>query len=139
MRIAGVASAFPPQYYPQQVIADALQDHWSETMERPEYLGRFMARVGVEGRHLALPMDRYEALTDWGERNDHWIEVSEELAEQSICRALTRAGLCEADLDAIFFVSVTDCYAFQPNCVRVGDGCCDRRPLLQKLKGFRIR
>ena len=107
MRIAGVASAFPPQYYPQQVIANALQDHWSETMERPEYLGRFMARVGVEGRHLALPMECYEALTDWGERNDHWIEVSEELAEQSICRALTRAGLCEADLDAIFFVSVT--------------------------------
>src|SRR5208283_4886402 len=36
-----------------------------------------------------------------------WIEIAEDLAEQSICRALTRAGLCEADLDAIFFVSVT--------------------------------
>jgi alkylresorcinol/alkylpyrone synthase len=107
MRIAGVASAFPPQYYPQDVIATALQNHWSETMDRPEYLGRFMARVGVDGRHLALPMDRYEGLRDWGERNDHWIEVAEELAEQSICRALTRAGLSESDLDAVFFVSVT--------------------------------
>ncbi|HZD32161.1 MAG TPA: 3-oxoacyl-[acyl-carrier-protein] synthase III C-terminal domain-containing protein [Candidatus Angelobacter sp.] len=107
MRIAGVASAFPPQYYPQPVIAAALESHWSDTMERPEYLGRFMARVGVEGRHLALPMDRYEALSDWGERNDHWIDVAEDLAEQSICRALTRAGLSETDLDAIFFVSVT--------------------------------
>jgi alkylresorcinol/alkylpyrone synthase len=107
MRIAGVASAFPPNYYPQQEIATALQDHWSGTMERPEYLGRFLARVGVEGRHLALPLDRYAALTDWGDRNNLWIEVAEDLAEQSICRALTRAGLSEADLDAIFFVSVT--------------------------------
>jgi len=49
MRIAGVASAFPPQYYPQPVIAAALQSHWSEAMDRPEYLSRFMARVGVEG------------------------------------------------------------------------------------------
>ena len=107
MRIAGVASAFPPQYYPQAVIASALQERWSETMERPEYLSRFMARVGVEGRHLALPIDRYETLTDWGERNNHWIDVAEDLAEKAICRALTRAGLSEADLDAIFFVSVT--------------------------------
>ena len=107
MRIAGVASAFPPHYYPQPVIAAALENRWTEVMERPDYLTRFMARVGVEGRHLALPMERYETLSDWGERNDHWIEVAEDLAEQSICRALTRAGLSEADLDAIFFVSVT--------------------------------
>jgi len=107
MRIAGVASAFPPHYYPQSVIANALQNRWTEAMERPEYLSRFMARVGVEGRHLALPIDRYDALSDWGERNDHWIDLAEDLAEQSICRALTRAGMSESDLDAIFFVSVT--------------------------------
>lgn len=68
------------------------------------FLGR---RVGVDGRHLALPIERYDELIDWGERNNHWINVAEDLAEQSICRALTRAGLSEADLDAIFFVSVT--------------------------------
>jgi len=107
MRIAGVASAFPRQYYPQPEISAALQSHWNDKLDRPEYLGRFLARVGVDGRHLALPIERYDALTDWGERNSHWIDVAEDLAEQSICRALTRAGLSEANLDAIFFVSVT--------------------------------
>jgi len=107
MRIAGVASAFPPKYYPQAEIAAALQDHWVDKLDRPEYLERFLSRVGVDGRHLALPIERYDALTDFGERNDHWIDVAEDLAEQSICRALTRACLCETDLDAIFFVSVT--------------------------------
>jgi alkylresorcinol/alkylpyrone synthase len=107
MRIAGVASAFPPNYYPQTEIAAALKRHWSEEIDRPEVIDRMLARVGVDGRYLALPIDRYDELTDWGDKNNHWIEVAEDLAEQSICRALTRAGLCEADLDAIFFVSVT--------------------------------
>ncbi len=107
MRIAGVATAFPRQYYPQSEISAALQSHWNDKLDRPEYLDRFLARVGVDGRHLALPIERYDELTDWGERNNHWINVAEDLAEQSICRALTRAGLSERDLDAIFFVSVT--------------------------------
>ena len=66
-----------------------------------------MSRVAVDGRHLALPIEAYDDLTTWGQSNDAWITVAEDLAEQSICRALTRAGLSERDLDAIFFVSVT--------------------------------
>jgi alkylresorcinol/alkylpyrone synthase len=107
MRIAGVASAFPRNYYSQTEIAAALKRHWAGELDKPEVLDRLLGRVGVEGRHLALPIERYDELTDWGDKNNHWIDVAEDLAEQSICRALTRAGLCEADLDAIFFVSVT--------------------------------
>jgi len=107
MRIAGIASAFPQNYYPQAEIATALKRHWYEKLDRPEVLDRILARAGVSGRHLALPIDRYDDLTDWGEKNNRWIEVAEDLAEQSICRALTRGGLSEADLHAIFFVSVT--------------------------------
>ncbi len=106
-RIAGVASAFPRQYYRQQEIADALTRHWGKGLDNPKVLERLLTRVGVDGRYLALPIQAYDDLTTWGKSNNAWIEVAEELAEQSICRALTRAGLCEADLDAIFFVSVT--------------------------------
>jgi alkylresorcinol/alkylpyrone synthase len=106
-RIAGVASAFPRQYYRQEQIADALRRHWDNGLENPKVLERLLTRVGVDGRYLALPIEAYDDLTTWGRSNDAWIEVAEALAEQSICRALTRAGLCEADLDAIFFVSVT--------------------------------
>ena len=107
MRISGVASAFPQNYYSQAEIAAALKRHWIGELEKPEVLDRLLSRVGVNGRYLALPIDRYDRLTDWGAKNDLWIQTAEDLAEQSICRALTRAGLCEADLDAIFFVSVT--------------------------------
>jgi len=107
MRIAGVGSAFPRHYYSQQQIASALKRHWSEKLENPEVLDRLFARVGVKGRHLALPVESYDELTTWGKANNAWIEMAEELAEQSLCKALTRAGLSERDVDAIFFVSVT--------------------------------
>jgi alkylresorcinol/alkylpyrone synthase len=107
MRIAGVAGAFPRHYYKQEEIAAALKGHWAERLENPEVLNRLLGRVGVKGRHLALPITAYDDLTTWGKANDAWITVAEDLAEQSLCRALTRAGLSEADIDAIFFVSVT--------------------------------
>jgi alkylresorcinol/alkylpyrone synthase len=107
MRIASVAGAFPRNYYTQEEIATALKRHWAKHVENPKVLDRLMGRVAVDGRHLALPIEAYDGLTTWGKSNDAWITVAEDLAEQSICRALARAGLSEADLDAIFFVSVT--------------------------------
>ncbi len=107
MRIAGAGSAFPRHYYSQPQIAAALKRHWANRLENPGVLDRLFSRVGVEGRHLALPIEQYDELTTWGQANNAWIETAEELAEQSLCKSLTRAGLSERDVDAIFFVSVT--------------------------------
>src|SRR5664280_1500223 len=107
MRIAGVASAFPRQYFSQQEITSALKQRWADKLGNPDVLDRLLSRVGVESRHLALPIEAYDGLTSWGKANDAWIEVSEELAEQALCKALTRAGISAAELDALFFVSVT--------------------------------
>jgi alkylresorcinol/alkylpyrone synthase len=107
MRIASVASAFPDNYYPQEQIASALRRNWVGRIQNPILLERLLSRVAVEGRYLALSIEAYDDLTTWGKSNNAWIEIAEDLAEKSICRALTRAGLCESDLDAIFFVSVT--------------------------------
>jgi len=107
MRIAGVASAFPRQYYRQEQIAAALKQHWATQLENPKLVDRLLTRVGVKGCYLALPIEAYDELTTWGKANDAWIEIAEDLAEQALCRALTRAGFSEADVDAIFFVSVT--------------------------------
>lgn len=106
-KIAGVASAFPKHYYRQEQIAHALKKNWEGKIENPQVLDRLLSRVGVEGRHLALPIERYEQLSTWGQANDAWMEVAEELGAQSLCRALTRAGLEPTDIDAIFFTSVT--------------------------------
>ncbi len=107
MTIAGVASAFPKHQYDQRVLLSALQRHWGPKIDNPVFMERLQARVGVDTRHLALPIEEYYDLKTWGKANNHWIEVATELGEQAICGALTRAGFATSDLGAIFFVSIT--------------------------------
>lgn len=107
MKIAGVASALPKHYYPQEVLRAALQQYWGDKLPNPRMLDRLHNRTGVDGRFLAMPLENYLGIERWGQANDIWIEVAQELGEQSLCRALTRAGLSTNDLGALFFVSVT--------------------------------
>ncbi len=107
MRVCGVGSAFPGNYYRQEVICEALKRRWSGKLEKPQLLDRLHASVGVRGRHLALPIPAYEKLTTWGQANNAWIEIAQDLGKQALCLALSDAGMAPHDLGAIFFVSVT--------------------------------
>jgi alkylresorcinol/alkylpyrone synthase len=107
MTIAGVASAFPPHKYDQRVLLSALQRHFGPMVDNPVFMERLQARVGVETRHLALPIEAYYDLKSWGKANNHWIEVATELGQKALCCALTRAGFAPSDLGALFFVSIT--------------------------------
>ncbi len=107
MRIAGAASAFPKQYYSQKFLLEQLQEYWGDRLPNPQVLARLHRNVAVEGRHLALPTEKYYDIATWGQANDLWIEVAQELGEQALCRALHHAGLETSDLGALFFASVT--------------------------------
>ena len=107
MTIASVASAFPKHQYDQRVLLSALQRHWGPKIDNPVFMERLQARVGVNTRHLALPMEEYYGLTTWGKANNHWIEVAQEIGEKALCGALARSGFAPSDLGALFFVSVT--------------------------------
>lgn len=107
MTIAGVASAYPPHKYDQRTLLPALQSHWASKIDNPAFMERLQARVGVETRHLALPVEEYYSLTTFGQANDHWIRVGLELGQQALCHALARAGFSTSDLGAIFFTSIT--------------------------------
>ena len=63
MTISGIASAFPKHYYKQEQIAEALKGHWQDRVQNPQVLDRLLSRVGVEGRFLSLPIDRYDGLS----------------------------------------------------------------------------
>ena len=102
-----MASAFPPHYYRQEQIAAALRLHWADGLDSPQAFDRLLSRVGIDGRFLSLPLEEYDRLSGWGDANNHWIEVAEELGQQALCRALSRAGLTTDNLGALFFTSVT--------------------------------
>ena len=107
MNIAGVASALPPHQYDQRILLKALQRHWGPKVANPAFLERLQARVGVEKRSLALPLEKYYGLKTWGQANNYWIEAAQQLGQRALCSALTRAGFSTQDLGAIFFTSIT--------------------------------
>jgi alkylresorcinol/alkylpyrone synthase len=107
MRIASAASAFPKHYYSQKFLLEQLQEYWGDRLRNPQLLARLHRNVAVDGRHLALPTEKYYDIATWGQANDVWIEVAQELGEQALCRALHHADIETSDLGALFFVSVT--------------------------------
>jgi alkylresorcinol/alkylpyrone synthase len=107
MRIASAASAFPKHYYTQKVLLDRLQDYWGDQLKNPLLLARLHRNVTVDGRYLAIPAEQYVDIKTWGQANDIWIRVAQELGEQALCVALQNAGLRPEDLGALLFTTVT--------------------------------
>jgi alkylresorcinol/alkylpyrone synthase len=107
MKIASAASAFPKHYYTQKVLLERLQDYWGAQLKNPLLLARLHKNVTVDGRYLAIPAEQYMDIKTWGEANDIWIRVAQELGEQALCRALQNAGLETSDIGCLLFTTVT--------------------------------
>jgi alkylresorcinol/alkylpyrone synthase len=107
LKIAAVGRAFPPHYYDQETLIDALRRRWADRFFNPERLERLHKNVLVGGRHLALPLEEYERLTTWGEANDAWIRVAQEVGAQAVLDGLARAGLSREEIETLIFVTVT--------------------------------
>lgn len=107
MRVAAVGRALPEHYYDQPTLTAALLKMWGKRHHNVDRLANLHKNVLVGGRHTALPIERYATLASFTETNDAFIEVGVALGAVAIEDALNKAGLSCADIDHIFFVSVT--------------------------------
>lgn len=107
MRIAAVGSALPPHHYDQETLLAAFRRHWAKRHHNLNRLEQLHRNVLVGGRHLALPIEEYERLETWGQANDAWIRVAQEVGAEAVDTALERAGLGPGDVDTLITVSVT--------------------------------
>lgn len=107
MRIASVGSALPEHYYDQATLLAAFREQWADRYHNVHRIERLHRNVLVGGRHLALPMEEYPKIENWGQANDHWIRVAEELGVRAVTAALERAGIGADEVDALYFTTVT--------------------------------
>jgi alkylresorcinol/alkylpyrone synthase len=107
MEILSVRGALPENVYPQEVITDAFAQVIADRSLDERLLRRFHANAGVRQRHLAMPLEEYGTLTDFGQANDRFIAAGVQLGAQALTDALKAADLTPADVDLIISTTVT--------------------------------
>ena len=106
-RILSTGRALPPHFADQETLLARFRALWGQKHFNLERLEQLHRAVRVGGRHLALPIDDYEKLTTFAQRNDAWIGAAVDVGEAALRQALDRAGLGPDQLDHLFFVTVT--------------------------------
>ncbi|MFD5268956.1 type III polyketide synthase [Streptomyces sp. NPDC058335] len=105
--IAAVHTALPPHRYAQDDLTELIGDLCLPPGADRAVLRRLHASAGVRTRHLALPIERYAGLRDFGQSNDAWLAAGLELGEEALTGALKEAGLAPADVDLLVCASIT--------------------------------
>ncbi len=106
-RIVAVYPALPPHRYDQREITERFADLCLGGSDKQALLRRLHSSASVTTRHLALPIENYATLGDFGAANDAFIESAIELGSQAILGALHQAGLGPADVDLVISTTVT--------------------------------
>lgn len=105
--IAAVQGALGPHDYAQEDITAAFAETVAPRGDHRAVIERIHRATTVRRRHLALPLDAYPALADFGAANDAFIRVGLDLAGDAVSRALSECGLSPADVDLVLATSVT--------------------------------
>ena len=104
--IAGVRGALPPNRYSQSDITEVLVQ-LPQFAPHADLLRRFHQTAKVNHRHLALPLEQYPGLNDFGHTNSVFIDTAVDLGCAAVSGALEDAGFGPQDVDMIMSTTVT--------------------------------
>jgi alkylresorcinol/alkylpyrone synthase len=104
--LVGTGTALGAFRYRQEELIDGFRSLWSGNGREFSTVERFHRAVGVDARHLALPMEAYP-LPSFDEAARAFLNLGTDLAERATVDALADARLEPTDIDALFFTTVT--------------------------------
>jgi alkylresorcinol/alkylpyrone synthase len=106
-QLLAVRGTLPGHRYAQSEVTEVFAEVLAPHKPNLPLLQRMHGNAGVEFRHLALPLERYPELKDFGASNDEFIRVAVDLGAQAVEEALAAAGLTARDVDLIVSATIT--------------------------------
>jgi alkylresorcinol/alkylpyrone synthase len=106
-RIGAVSTAVPCYELDQADVTRRIRLALGPRSEHVLRLLPMFGNTGIERRYSCVPIEWYEELHDWPERNRIYLDTALDLFESATRRALEQAGRAPGDIDAIVVVSTT--------------------------------
>lgn len=106
-RILAVATAVPPYELGQADVMRRIELALGPRSREIVRLLPMFGNTGIERRYSCVPIEWYERLHEWPERNQVYLGSALDLLEKATHRALERAHRRPEDIDAIVAVSTT--------------------------------
>ena len=106
-QILAVAPVLPEHAVTQQQITTELADGMTDDAAARAVMQRIHSASGIDTRHLALPLAEYRGIAGFTATNALFAQLALPLAERAVLAALAEAGLTVADVDHLFFTTVT--------------------------------
>ena len=106
-RILAVATAVPPYELGQADVMRRIELALGPRSREIVRLLPMFGNTGIERRYSCVPIEWYERLHEWPERNQVYLDSALDLLEKATHRALERARRRPEDIDAIVAVSTT--------------------------------
>ncbi len=105
--ILSVAPVLPAHRYAQSEITERFVESFGADEKTAAVIRRIHAATGVDQRWLVMPIEAYPAIEDFTHANQLFREHGLPLAVAATQRALDEAGVNAADIDYLFFTTVT--------------------------------
>ncbi len=105
--IHSVTCKFPDNYYSQEELLEGIKKRWDKKFHNFERIEAFYQSVLVGGRHMALPIERYNEDLTFKHKNNAWIEVSTKLATSAITELLDSANISAKEISLLMSTTVT--------------------------------
>ena len=107
VRLAGLATAVPPNDLPQDLVERTARRVLGPRYPAFERLSATFTTSGVERRQSVVPLEWFQRPQDWESRTRAYLEGAGLLFEEVAAVALDRAGWRGEDVDAVVTVSST--------------------------------